>query len=240
MAKSVRTRTQAKKEKSQLKKLRELGIIKKFDARKAPTKAQKNALQKFSDLLTGKAALVKPKDAKGYKSIFRVVGDKVIVPKGKGEKITVNKNGNIVRERKSGGRTIKGTFKRVENPDDVKKPPKGAGIVYAVPFIRGRDASGKAILEWKRWPNYETLKAYMTESDSLKGYRDWADFVVEEKIGGESDAALRAKLENKLQKKARKWQKNARSKGSQIMSRSTAKQLSKNKAARERRAKRGR
>lgn len=173
MATAVRSKNQVKSEKRAIKKLRELGIIK-ADLRKAPTRATKAALKKYADVLAGKAVLVRPKNPASYKKIFRVFGKTVIVPRRKGEKITVNKAGEIQGVRKVGKRKVRSTFKHVLVPE--KSQPKWKPrVVYALPVQRG----GSGTVEWYRWKSWDQMKQDMQQG-SLRGYKNWGDYVVEE------------------------------------------------------------
>lgn len=101
------------------KKLRELGLIsKKVNLRKKPNTYQKRLIERYRDLLSGKAKLVELKDkneAKQYKDTFQVVDNKIIVPKRKGERITYNKKtGELKTKRKVAGRTITKTISKGE------------------------------------------------------------------------------------------------------------------------------
>ncbi len=205
MPKTVRNKTQAKKDRRAVRKLRDLGIIKKADLRKPPTAAQKRTIRKYADVLTGRAKIVRPKNPSSYKKLFRVAGKNVIVPKRRGEKISVSKSGEIVRKRKVGGRKSSGTFKHAPRPEEFK-PRRGARVVYALPVNRG---GGE--VEWYRYSSWEKLVADM-QTGSLKGYRNFTDYVVEEELepgerlrpgDDEEDrnAALDDKLETKLVRK---------------------------------------
>lgn len=206
MAKAVRSKKQANSEKKALAKLRDLGLIPKFDARKKPTRAQKSAINKFSDVLAGKAAVVKPKNPKDYDKLYRRVGGSVIVPRRKGEKITVNKKGEIAGSRRVGGRVVKSRFRKV--PKDGEIPRSERRVQYAIPFIRGRDEDGEPILEWQRFPDYDLLKQFMAGYD----YKGWTDYVVEEEIGDElNDDELWAILKKRRKGKRTRWKKGKRS-----------------------------
>lgn len=177
--KPKRVRAQAKKDKIALRKLVRAGLYTgKFDARKKITKSQRATIRKYADVVTGKATVIKPENPASYKNLFRVKGDKVIVPRRKGEKIKVTKTGKIVGERKVGKRTVRSYFRRVERGAEI---PKQSGVMYALPFIRGRDANGKPILDWKRFPTMGMLKSFMEGYD----YKDWTDYVLEERVDPE-------------------------------------------------------
>jgi len=206
MATKSKARLQAKSQRRQLAKLKSAGLYSgKIDGRKKPSKYQQSLIAKYKDVVTGKASVVKPKDAKSYKSIFQVVGDKVIVPRRKGEKIRITEKGSIAGERKVGGRKVRTYFKKVKRGETLaadKKP-----TMYFVPFIRGKDGKGKPIIEWKRFPNLDMLKQFMEGYD----YKDWTDYVVKERVdpdapytnSDELNARLNKKIGNKKRRKIR-------------------------------------
>ncbi len=206
MPKHIRTKAQAKSDKRAVRKLRELGIIKRADLRRPPTAAQKRTIRKYADVVSGRAKVVRPKNPSSYKKLFRVAGKNVIVPKRKGERVSVNRAGEIVRKRKVGGRKSRGTFKHAPRPEEFR-PRKGHRVVYALPVNRG---GGE--IEWYRYASWDKLVADM-QTGSLKGYRNFTDYVVEEELepgerlrpdeDDEEDrnAALDDKLETKLVRK---------------------------------------
>lgn len=189
MAIKSKARTQAARDKKSLRKLRELGLLTaKADLRRKPSKYQKSLLSKFSDVLNGKAAVVKPKNPTEYKGIFRVQNGRVVVPRRKGETIKVDKKGRIAGERKdASGRKIKSRIHKVPRGD---MPARQTGRVqYVIPFItRGGE------INWMRWPNYDELKKFMEGYN----YKDWPNYVVTEKVDEElSDEELQDKLDEK-------------------------------------------
>lgn len=197
MAKPVRTKKQAARDKSALKKLRDLGIIRAFDARKKPTRGQLQKIKEYADVIAAK------------KVSQKTAG----VPPRAGEKLFKTKDGKIIGIRKVGGRVVKSRFRKVKTPSEIEKPatPK----TYAVPFIRGRDAFGKAILQWMRWNSWEGLREFMSryeDPEASNYYKDWTEYVVEEELGA-SDDLLRDRLEKKMQKRAQAWSRKIRRKG---------------------------
>lgn len=155
---------------------------------------QQRIIKKFDAVAKGRATVVTPKNPKDYAKLFTVKGDKVIVPRTKGEKISTNKHGNITRERKLGrGQKSKGVLKRYKEFKTPEKPEPSRRVQYAIPFAR-KVSKGVYRLEWKRFPNWETLEKYMMGSDSVRDYDDWQHYVFEEEISElsreERDAAL--------------------------------------------------
>lgn len=125
-------------------------------------------------MVAGKARVLRPKNPSTYKKLFRVSGKNVIVPRRKGERVSVNKSGELVRKRKVAGRRSTGTYKHAPRPDQFK--PSKRRVVYALPVARGGGA-----VEWYRYSSWDKLVADM-QTGSLKGYRNFADYVVEETI----------------------------------------------------------
>ncbi len=160
--------------------------------RRKPSKYQTRLIDKFRDVVTGKAAVVRPKNPKTFKSLYRVQGDAVIVPRRKGEKIKVSKSGAIIGERKVGNRVVRSKFRRMKADEPIKPPSERTQ--YVLPFIMGRDESGKPILRWKRFPSEEFMTDYMTNSKSIRDYSNWPDYVVEETVGHPKDDAELEKI----------------------------------------------
>lgn len=172
------------------------------DLRKKPTKHQRALIRKFAAVIEGKATVVQPKNPASYKGLFQVKGKKVIVPRHKGEKIRVTKFGNIIGERKLGKRVVRSRYRRVNTSADL--PKSATRSMYFVPFIRGKDATGRPILEWKRFPNLDMLKNFMEGYD----YKDWTNYVIEEKVDADhaytNSEGLTNRLNRKLGSKRRK------------------------------------
>jgi hypothetical protein len=154
-----------------LKRLRDLGLYK-GDLRKKPTKYALNKIEKFDAVLKGKATIVRPSDPKRFKDIFETVGKAVIVPRRKGERISVDKSGEIVSVRKSGKRTIRARGKTVKRADVIEKPEAERNVQYVIPF-NSRDG-----VTWFRFPDYDELKKFMAGYD----YKGWKDYVIEEDV----------------------------------------------------------
>lgn len=184
------TVAQQRKIKSQLSKLKDLGLYK-GDLRKKPAKAADNALRTFADVLSGKSTVVKPSNPGRFKGIYRTVGKSVIVPKAKGERITIDKTGEIVSKRKVGNRTV--TRRGIDLPKGKKipKPDDSENVrtQYVIPF----NASGGET-NWMRFPDWQSLENFMAGYN----YKGWQDYVIEEKFGEEiDDDELNERLERK-------------------------------------------
>lgn len=184
------SKSPTKKQHSALKKLRASGLYSGKIPRGKLTKYQAGLVKKYDDVVKGKATVVRPKNPKDYGRIYRTSGDKVIVPKNKGEKIAVNKRGNIERTRKGPrGEKIKSTAHR-SKPGELP-PETTKRVQYAIPFAR-KLGKNKYRLEWVRFPTRESLAAFMAEYEKAGRYQDWTNFVFEEQI---SDASLKDRNE---------------------------------------------
>lgn len=143
-------------------------------------------MKKYSDVVAGKAAVVTPRNAKAYKALYRVKGDKVIVPRRKGERIGTNKAGEIIGRRK----TKRGTMKtRHIPPTETQRPrARNEAITYAVPF-KGKGGE----IYWRRFTP-SNWKAFLNDyaKRQTQQTRDaWNSMIVEErfrfKSAGERD-----------------------------------------------------
>lgn len=166
----------AKREKSQLKKLRDkLGV--KVDLRKKPGRKERNLLQKFKDVLTGKSTVVdvgSKTRAKRYRD-FKKVGSKVVVPRRKGERIRATKEGDIATTRKVRGKTVKSVI-APKKPGEIKTP-KGKRKIIAIPF----QSPGGIV--YQRFPNWAEAETFM---QGYERYKNWKDYVVVEFVDKES------------------------------------------------------
>jgi hypothetical protein len=171
--KRSRSKTQASADKAALKKLRASELYGgEIDLRKAPTPYQKRLLSKFSDVISGKAAAVKPANPKSYSEQFRVKGKIVIVPKRENERITISKSGKIIRQRGGKSRTIV-----VIKPErGVPKPAEGTAIIFVVPFRRGTQKHGE-VIDWRRFSYSGLLKFFSDYLRSMSQFREWAQFI---------------------------------------------------------------
>lgn len=181
--------SQSKRAKSNLKKLKDLGLYK-GDLRRKPSKAALRAIAKFDAVLKGNAKVVQPKDPKRFKNIFDVVGKNVIVPKRKGEKISVDKKtGEIVSVRKVGNRTVTARGKQLKRGQKLDKPAPERRVQYAIPFHSTGGGTN-----WMRFPSWDMLQKFMAGYD----YKGWQDYVVVEDVSNElDDDELQDRLEAK-------------------------------------------
>lgn len=152
----------------------------KIDLRKTPTKYQRSLLDRFSDVISGKAAVVKPKDPKSYKGLLPVKGDKVIVPKRAGEKIKLNKAGEITIETKTkkGKKRTRRYVKKARAKKRAEKPAPNKR--YGIPLMFG---DGRHTIFF---PTFDELQKFMEGYE----YKDWQRYVVEEIIEDDEDDDL--------------------------------------------------
>lgn len=170
-----------------LKKLRDLGLYK-GDLRKKPTKYALSKIAQFDDVLKGKATVVAPKNPGRFKNLFPTVGKLVVVPRRKGERISVDKSGEIVSKRKSGKHIISARGKSVKRGEKIPKPEPDRYVQYVIPF-NSRDG-----VTWFRFPSWDELQKFMAGYD----YKGWEDYVIEEDVNNEfDDDELDARLERK-------------------------------------------
>jgi len=182
MAKTPRPKKQVRAEKAALRKLRDSGLYSgKVDLRRAATPYQKSLMKKFADVFNGSAAVVAPSDPQSYKRQFKIVGDKVIVPKRKGERISVSKTGKIERSRKIGNRRTKSTIVKIVPERGAPKPKADTAIVFRVPFKRGTQKHGE-VIDWRRF-SYDGLLRFFSEYlRDLSQFDDWAQYIEVEEL----------------------------------------------------------
>lgn len=176
-----RSKTQVVRDKRQLRKLRDSGLFKgRIDLRKASSKSAKRAIIKFGDVLSGKAAAVRPANPKDYSDRFEVIGKTVIIPKRKGEKIGISKTGKITRIRKVGKRTVKSTITSVKPERGIPRPSPGKQVVYRVPFKRGRGP--EQVVDWRRFSYDGLIKFFSEYLTDMSKFDDWAKFIEVEEL----------------------------------------------------------
>jgi hypothetical protein len=198
MSKTFRTKKQVSADKRALKTLQKTGLYTgKIDFRRAPTPYQKSQIRKFSDVIAGKAAVVRPQDPKAYRDTFRTKGDAVIIPRDKGEKIGLSKTGKITRTRKTRTGKQKRTIIPSVRPKKIKPgakprglpaPAPGKAMVFYLPFRRGR---GKGqTTQWIRF-SYDGLKRFLHEYDlTPEQMSDWLRYVEIEDMDEEYERRL--------------------------------------------------
>lgn len=165
--------------KSEIAKLKKLGLYK-GDARKKPTKYALGQINKFNEVLSGRAKVVtvpQRKHAREFTETYLTKFRKVVVPIRPGEKLYYNKTkGEIFSYNKEYGHTIRRIFpKHALTEREARELQKGRNIRYAIPIGSG---SG---MRRMRFLDYKELQDYMS-SNSLKGYNNWRRYVEVEEI----------------------------------------------------------
>ena len=202
MVSKSRSRSQVKKDKIAQRKLRSTGLFKgKIDLRKPPTASQKRALKKYADVIAGRAKVLTPKNPKSYKGVFRVVGDKVIVPRRRGQRVKVSKSGEIEVARNVGGKMQRGKFRK------LAEITTGKGKVYLLPLAR-HDG-----IEWMKFDSLEEMNKFVFETSPKIGatYKNFASYVLEMSAvtyeqhdeGGDIDEYLDERLLRKIRRRRR-------------------------------------
>lgn len=157
----------------QIKTLKGLGLVRKNQNLKNPT-VRRNLLSKYRNVLIHKATVVTvPKGLSvKYKKSFRVVGNKIVVPRVKGERVHVEASGRITSTRKVGGERVK---RILHVGGKMPKPAKGKKFMYAVPFTGGTRV---------RFDSFEALQEFMAPYHSFK---NWKDYLEIEEIDADDD-----------------------------------------------------
>lgn len=171
------TKKQARAQKSAIKKLRDLGIIK-ADLRRKPTPATKRALKKYADVVSGRAAVLKVKNPRVYRKTegVRVAGKNVIVPRRKGEKISIDKkSGRIVHKRKIGGKIVTSKSRVVDGGVRI-----GSRTPIVIPFAVGN--SGR--VEYFRFATEDALHNFLDEYEKRhrRKYKNRRNYILVEDL----------------------------------------------------------
>jgi hypothetical protein len=157
-----------------LARLKKLGLYS-GDVRKSPTKYGRGVYQKYSDVLSKRAAVVTTKrrrEARAFADVFRVVRKKVVVPKSAKEFVRYNKKtGEIYGYSVKGGQHIKAlkVQRQAHSVWDLKSEKPGR--FYRIPF--GHGGSGFT------FDNRKDLLAFMEPgyTEKKNPYRNWWKFV---------------------------------------------------------------
>lgn len=156
-----------------------------MDLRKPPSKFQRSAIKKFADVISGKAAVVETSKASEYKKAYRTKGNKVVVPRIKGEKVDVDKKGNIVSIRKTRTGKVRRRHIPVKELETTarERRPANVAVTYVVPFQR----KGGGI-SWRRFTP-EALRRFIAEYGATKKtpegrqkFKDWLELAIEERL----------------------------------------------------------
>lgn len=165
MASRKRTVAQdAKRTRAERRRLKELGLISKHvDLRKKPSKQQLKTIEKYRDVLTGKAVVLEaPKGrSREYKGFIRK-GRKIIVPKKPGERVDIEKDTGRIIARPVGKR---GAKRIIVHKGKLGKPRKGKKFFYSVPFANGQSVT---------FDKKKDLADFMVK---YKTYKNWRQYI---------------------------------------------------------------
>lgn len=169
-------------QKAAIPKLRELKKLGLFGGRvRAPSKYGVSQTKKFSDVLTGKAAVVTapPKAVREYRAAgrFKVKGRKIVVPKEKGERVKYDKKlGAISSTRETYGQRVK-TVKPPRGGETMKAP-RGKRKVYVIPIGPRRF----------RFTSRAELEKFMRPYEQgTRPYEKWREYVEIEFLDRDDD-----------------------------------------------------
>lgn len=170
----AQTRQRDLEVRAQLRVLKDKGLYR-GDLRKAkPTAYGKKLVKQFSDVLSGKAAVLKApknKDAAVFKDTFRVRYNRIVVPKEKGENVRYDAKKRTIKSSRV-RRGKKETVTKAARPVDsiFGLPPERPGRFYRVPFGGGQSFTFETRKE---------LEAFMQpyEEKSRNPYVNWWRFV---------------------------------------------------------------
>lgn len=170
------------------KQLRDAGLFgKRTSLRAKVSKSQKTKIDKYKDVISGKAKAVTMTEthARKIRKLYGLkgTGGTVIVPKKKGERITFAKSTDEITIRKKGGR------KTVLTPNfKARIVPPGKRLFYTIEFARGNDT------ERYRWEDHDMLVAFMTpyETKEKNPWKDWRAYLILDYLDKEEIADARA------------------------------------------------
>lgn len=179
MAKPTKPKTasQLRKFRSEVATLKSKGLVSRHkDARsQKPTRYMRNKVEKYRDVLQGKAKVVHTKTVAQAKALggMRHVGKSVVVPVvTKNERVRFNaKTGAITSTATENGRKVRKLL-RASAIDlyDIKTYPRGDNIRYRIQF----QSTG-----WQQFDTPEDLFAFMFayESKPKNPFKNWNEYV---------------------------------------------------------------
>ena len=166
---------QLKKFRSDVAKLKAKGLVsKRVDARKQkPTRYMISQVNKFSDVLEGKAKVAhtpKRSEAKAFADIFKVKGKAVVIPAKPDEYIAYskkNKSFSATRKTKSGKKITRDIYS--EAPSRSRPPTKAKNVLFTIPIGNTRQS----------FDTWEDLVLFMEpyETNPQNPYREWEKYV---------------------------------------------------------------
>ncbi len=174
--------------KMRVKKLQRLGLLGKVDLKKKASPSIIRTIEKYSDVLRGKAQVVQSPHAKETRKKFgfRGKGDLVVIPKEKGEKFSISKrSGDLTSRRKTESGIIKKTVS-----EKFKPRPANANVYYTLPERK----RGLGRIKRKTFANFDELLYYLQSYEI--NFEDVEDFIEVEEIerGTRRDKIRRNKI----------------------------------------------
>lgn len=159
---------------AQVARLRGLGLVKKGQGKTA--KSRIALRKKYKDVLAGRATAVKvPKaEAKRFRKKFQTKENIVIVPRQKGERVSVDKSGRITTTRMVAGQRVR---RIIYAGGKMPKPRPGKKFMYAVPFANG----GRV-----RFDSMQALAEFMSPYEQ-KTFGNWREYVEIEEVDADED-----------------------------------------------------
>lgn len=162
--------------------LRKMGLLtKRVDLRKKPTPHQIKQIEKFRDVLSGRAKVFEAsskKAAKVYGQSYQVIDNKIIVPRSKGEKLSYDPETNELKStRKINGKRVTRTMASGELGS------LGPNEYYVIPFAGGQRF---------RTNDLKTLLDFMTGYEKKKDrpFKNWRRYVEIEHVDDAEDDTI--------------------------------------------------
>lgn len=162
--KGMSSKEQNRRQRADLARLKKLGLYR-GNARKNPTRYGKSLIKKYADVLAGKAAVVKAPSkaaARAYRDegskapgTVRVSGDRIVVPKLRGEKLRYDKKRKEVIgywKDKATGKTYKKHVTKTGT--DLETFSKRDDIIYSLLWMRGSEAERMFFSQYKELLNF--------------------------------------------------------------------------------------
>lgn len=196
MATKSKKRAQAQRRATRrraVEKLQSVGLLGKVDLRKRPSKGERAKVIKYRDLISGRAQVVKAPNKRAASQLRGKFGLKgadrvLVVPREKGEKFRLTKEGELKSTRQAFGQTVHKTIGEKFSP--TFKRPANAKAYYTIPSrVRG---TGK--LKRKTFANFDELLYYLMSYDI--GFEDIEDRIEIEEFeqGSPHEKAMAEKI----------------------------------------------
>lgn len=176
---------------AKVRKLQKAGLLKGVNPDKKPTPAVHGVFRKYQDLLTGRAAAVQAPTGEKARELrkrlgVRGSGKTLIIPREKGERITVTKAGIVKSHREAYGQTID-----KEIGAKIAPPAPGEKIYYTIP----RRKRGLGMLKRHTFASFDEMLFYLEKYEV--DFEDIEDYIETEKFreGSRKGKRLRKEYE---------------------------------------------